>query len=111
MSPYRQPRDECRALIGDDFVEVFVSTPLEVCEQRDPRACTPERGEENSEISSVSMCQISDFWASAPVLMAAQPDIQREAPDDQDDNDGPKPEGIFLEPHGVRPVVGAADPM
>jgi sulfate adenylyltransferase len=37
ISPYRHVRDECRALIGDEFVEVFVSTPLEVCERRDPK--------------------------------------------------------------------------
>jgi len=34
ISPYRETRDKCRELIGD-FVEVFVDTPLEVCEQRD----------------------------------------------------------------------------
>jgi sulfate adenylyltransferase len=36
VSPYRATRDECRRLVGGDhFVEVFVDTPLEVCEQRD----------------------------------------------------------------------------
>ena len=34
ISPYREVRDEVRAKIGD-FVEVYVSTPLEVCEKRD----------------------------------------------------------------------------
>jgi adenylylsulfate kinase len=34
ISPYREVRDEVRALTGD-FVEVHVSTPIEVCEQRD----------------------------------------------------------------------------
>ncbi|MFM7423537.1 MAG: adenylyl-sulfate kinase [Elainella sp.] len=34
ISPYREIRDQVRAKIGD-FVEVYVSTPLEVCEQRD----------------------------------------------------------------------------
>jgi adenylyl-sulfate kinase len=34
ISPYREVRDEARREIGD-FVEVFVDTPLEVCEQRD----------------------------------------------------------------------------
>jgi adenylylsulfate kinase len=34
ISPYRAIRDEIRAQI-DDFVEVFVDTPLEVCEARD----------------------------------------------------------------------------
>lgn len=34
ISPYRAVRDEVRALAGD-FVEVYVSTPVDVCEQRD----------------------------------------------------------------------------
>lgn len=34
ISPYRAVRDEVRQQIGD-FVEVHVSAPLEVCEQRD----------------------------------------------------------------------------
>ena len=36
ISPYRAIRDEVRALIGD-FVEVYMSTPLEVCEKRDTK--------------------------------------------------------------------------
>jgi sulfate adenylyltransferase len=39
ISPYRETRDAVRARIEaiapDGFVEVFVSTPLEVCERRD----------------------------------------------------------------------------
>ncbi len=36
VSPYRATRDEVRAMVGGDrFVEVFVDTPLEVCEARD----------------------------------------------------------------------------
>jgi bifunctional enzyme CysN/CysC len=34
ISPYRAARDEVRARIGN-FLEVYVSAPLEVCEQRD----------------------------------------------------------------------------
>jgi sulfate adenylyltransferase len=38
VSPYRATRDECRNMVGSDrFVEVFVDTPLEVCEQRDSK--------------------------------------------------------------------------
>jgi len=38
VSPYRATRNECRAMVGDDrFIEVFVDTPLEVCEQRDAK--------------------------------------------------------------------------
>lgn len=38
ISPYRATRNECRAMIGQDrFCEIFVATPLEVCEDRDPK--------------------------------------------------------------------------
>jgi sulfate adenylyltransferase len=38
VSPYRATRDEVRAMVGGDrFVEVFVDTPLEVCEARDAK--------------------------------------------------------------------------
>ena len=38
VSPYRQDRDAVRAkLIEGDFIGVFVDTPLELCEQRDPK--------------------------------------------------------------------------
>jgi sulfate adenylyltransferase len=36
VSPYHATRNECRALVGGDrFIEVFVDTPLDVCESRD----------------------------------------------------------------------------
>ena len=36
ISPYRNTRNEVRQMVGGDhFVEVFVDTPLEVCEARD----------------------------------------------------------------------------
>jgi sulfate adenylyltransferase len=36
ISPYRATRNEVRKMAGDEhFVEVFVDTPIEVCEQRD----------------------------------------------------------------------------
>ena len=38
ISPYRKDRDRIRGLMGEgEFVEVFVDTPLEVCEARDPK--------------------------------------------------------------------------
>jgi adenylylsulfate kinase len=38
ISPYRADRDRVRALMGSgEFVEVFVDTPLEICEARDPK--------------------------------------------------------------------------
>ena len=35
ISPYRATRNEVRKMVGENFVEVFVDTPIEVCEQRD----------------------------------------------------------------------------
>ena len=38
ISPYRQDRDRVRAQMGPgEFIEVFVDTPLEICEARDPK--------------------------------------------------------------------------
>lgn len=42
VSPYRKDRDNVRKTVTEggsekDFVEVFVDTPLEVCESRDPK--------------------------------------------------------------------------
>jgi sulfate adenylyltransferase len=43
VSPYRTTRNECRAMVGDDrFVEIFVDTPLDVCEERDPKGMYAE---------------------------------------------------------------------
>ena len=35
ISPYREDRLAARKIIGDAFIEVYVSTPLEECERRD----------------------------------------------------------------------------
>ena len=38
ISPFRAEREMAKELIGaENFIEVFVDTPLEVCEQRDPK--------------------------------------------------------------------------
>ena len=38
VSPYEATRNECRDMVGEDcFLVVYVRTPLEVCEQRDPK--------------------------------------------------------------------------
>ncbi|MFT4994765.1 MAG: adenylylsulfate kinase [Paraglaciecola sp.] len=38
ISPFKDERDYCRNLLEPgEFVEVFVNTPLNVCEQRDPK--------------------------------------------------------------------------
>jgi sulfate adenylyltransferase len=47
VSPYRATREEVRALIGDAFIEVFVDTPLAVCQARDVKGlyAGAQRGE------------------------------------------------------------------
>lgn len=37
ISPYRRDRDAVRATMPEDFIEIFVDAPLEVCEARDPK--------------------------------------------------------------------------
>ena len=37
ISPYKDDRNEARKLIGEDFIEIFVNTPIEECIQRDPK--------------------------------------------------------------------------
>jgi bifunctional enzyme CysN/CysC len=38
ISPFRAEREMARGLMGpDEFIEVFVDTPLEICERRDPK--------------------------------------------------------------------------
>jgi bifunctional enzyme CysN/CysC len=37
VSPFREDRDAVRERVGSDFMEVFVDTPLEVCQSRDPK--------------------------------------------------------------------------
>jgi sulfate adenylyltransferase len=38
VSPYRAARNECRSMVGKDrFIEIYVDTPLEACEQRDTK--------------------------------------------------------------------------
>jgi sulfate adenylyltransferase len=35
ISPYRATRNEARKMIGENFITVYMDTPIEVCEQRD----------------------------------------------------------------------------
>ena len=37
ISPYRATRNDARNMVGEGFFEVFVDTPLAVCEQRDTK--------------------------------------------------------------------------
>jgi len=35
ISPYRSTRQEARKMAGENFIEVFMDTPVEICEERD----------------------------------------------------------------------------
>ncbi len=38
ISPFKSDRQIARSLVGyDEFIEVFINTPLEICEKRDPK--------------------------------------------------------------------------
>ena len=37
ISPYQETRNAVRQIVGEGFIEVFVDTPLEVCESRDTK--------------------------------------------------------------------------
>ncbi|MFA7256288.1 MAG: sulfate adenylyltransferase subunit CysN [Kiritimatiellales bacterium] len=37
ISPYITDRRQARQIVGDGFVEVFVNTPIDICEERDPK--------------------------------------------------------------------------
>ncbi|MEA1920612.1 MAG: adenylyl-sulfate kinase [Campylobacterota bacterium] len=38
ISPFQEDRDRVRQLVNsDEFIEVYIDTPLEVCESRDPK--------------------------------------------------------------------------
>ncbi len=67
VSPYRQDRDAVRELMGaGEFVEVFIDTPLELCEQRDPKGM----------YAKARAGQIADFTGiSAPYEAPARPEL------------------------------------
>ncbi|WP_339766809.1 adenylyl-sulfate kinase [uncultured Paraglaciecola sp.] len=56
ISPFKGERDYCRKLLQDnEFVEVFVNTPLEECEKRDPKGLYQKaRAGEISDFTGIS---------------------------------------------------------
>ena len=62
ISPYRRDRDRVRQLLPEgDFVEIFVDTPLEVCEKRDPKGLYKKAraGEINRPIPAIFVAWLS----------------------------------------------------
>jgi sulfate adenylyltransferase len=37
ISPYRASRNEARKMVGENFITVYMDTPVEICEQRDAK--------------------------------------------------------------------------
>ena len=50
VSPFKNDRQMVKDLIGENFVEIFVDTPLEICEQRDVKGLYKKA--RNGEISN-----------------------------------------------------------
>ncbi|HZY38403.1 MAG TPA: adenylyl-sulfate kinase [Mucilaginibacter sp.] len=50
ISPYRRDRQWLRGLLGESFIEIFVDTPLAICEQRDVKGLYQKA--RNGEISN-----------------------------------------------------------
>ena len=71
ISPYRADRDKARALAKKgDFIEIFVDTPLELCEERDPKGLFKKAREG----------QIPEFTGiSAPYEPPLKPEIHLKA--------------------------------
>jgi len=68
ISPYRADRDAVRRILGpDEFLEVFVNAPLEICEQRDPKGL----------YAKARSGAISDFTGiSSPYEPPLKPDLE-----------------------------------
>ena len=67
VSPYQKDRDFVRECVQSDFSEIFISTPLEVCEQRDVKGL----------YAKARAGQISNFTGiSAPFEEPTNPELK-----------------------------------
>jgi len=66
ISPYEKDRENAREIIGESFVEIFVSTPLEECENRDVKGLYKKS--RNGEIPNFT-------GVSSPYEIPKKPDI------------------------------------
>ena len=67
ISPFQKDRELARSIIGEDFVEIYVSTPLEECEKRDVKGLYKKA--RNGEIPVFT-------GISSPYEAPEQPEIQ-----------------------------------
>lgn len=55
ISPFEQDRSNARKIIGDSYIEIYVSTPLDVCEKRDVKGLYKKaRAEEIQNFTGIS---------------------------------------------------------
>jgi adenylylsulfate kinase len=74
ISPYRADRDQVRALMPDDFVEILVDCPLEVCEQRDVKGLYQKaRAGKIPEFTGISAPYEPPLKAELTLATATQP--------------------------------------
>lgn len=67
ISPYRKDRRKAKEIIGDNFIEVYVNTPLEECEKRDVKGL----------YKAARAGEIFDFTGiSSPYEAPQNPDIE-----------------------------------
>lgn len=71
VSPYRTTRNEVRNAIGaEHYIEVYVDTPLEVCEQRDTKGLYAALAAVMWSVSPASMIRMNrrstPSWSSRP---------------------------------------------
>lgn len=67
ISPFKKDRELARSIIGEDFVEIYVCTPLEECERRDVKGLYKRA--RNGEIAEFT-------GISSPYEEPEQPEIQ-----------------------------------
>jgi bifunctional enzyme CysN/CysC len=77
ISPYKAERDMVRNLVGEgQFIEVFVDTPIDECERRDPKGL----------YLKAKSGKIKDFTGiDAPYEAPNAPDVHLRTPDQQPD--------------------------
>ena len=66
ITPFEASRKRAREIIGDNYIEVYLDTPIEVCKQRDPKGL----------YKKVETGEISEFTGiSSPFEVPKTPEI------------------------------------
>ena len=67
ISPYNDDRYKARKLIGEDFIEIYVNTPIDECIQRDPKGLYKKAL--NGEIKGFTCTRLSHLHKLNPHLI------------------------------------------